>query len=248
MATSFGALCTDFYINHKLAVKMDLPADRETVLQLFDRVRNDQPNMRKFRRYPDELALESSRHEGTYQWLALRDNNVRSGYVNPDSLDVAYSLHQLILKLAPYYLSVSPLDVDYLELMFGFDFETNANQHEVVYEALFADSPLASLLTLDNNKPIDVQPIFGISLSERCDLQAFFEVKTSTSVGQIRRNKFRTEPLSVFLTIRRMGAVDSVDDLVEHFATLRHFAEQLASERVVPDLIGPINRVLTSSA
>ena len=37
MATSFGALCTDFYINQKVGLKMDLPADRETILHLFDR-------------------------------------------------------------------------------------------------------------------------------------------------------------------------------------------------------------------
>ena len=51
MATSYGALCTDFYVNQKLALKMDLPSDRETILHLFDRVKKTVPNMNRFHRY-----------------------------------------------------------------------------------------------------------------------------------------------------------------------------------------------------
>ena len=51
MATSYGALCTDFYINQKLALKMDLPSDRETILHFFDLVRREMPSMHRFRRY-----------------------------------------------------------------------------------------------------------------------------------------------------------------------------------------------------
>ena len=40
MTTSYGALCSDFYINQKFALKMDLPTARETVLDLFDRIRD----------------------------------------------------------------------------------------------------------------------------------------------------------------------------------------------------------------
>jgi hypothetical protein len=57
MATSFGALCTDFYVNQKLALKMDLPGERETVLHFFDRVKKSIPAMNRFRRYDGELAL-----------------------------------------------------------------------------------------------------------------------------------------------------------------------------------------------
>ena len=36
MATSYGALCDDFYVNQKLTLRMDMPSDRETVLHLFE--------------------------------------------------------------------------------------------------------------------------------------------------------------------------------------------------------------------
>jgi len=35
----FDALCRDFCVNQKLALKMDLPAAREPVLDLFGRLR-----------------------------------------------------------------------------------------------------------------------------------------------------------------------------------------------------------------
>ena len=61
--TSLGALCTDFYVNQKLALKLDLPSARETVLDMFDRIRKELPNMDRFRRYDGELALESAEAE-----------------------------------------------------------------------------------------------------------------------------------------------------------------------------------------
>ncbi len=79
MATSYGALCSDFYINQKLALKMDLPSDRETVLHLYDRVRKAIPQLERFHRYGGELVLESSRRDEDYQWLTLRKNSVRTG-------------------------------------------------------------------------------------------------------------------------------------------------------------------------
>jgi hypothetical protein len=248
MSTSFGALCTDFYVNQKIAVKMDLPGERETILHLFDRIRADQPGMKKFRRFTDELSLESSRRNGAYKWLALRRNNIRSGQVNPQTLDEAYDLHRLILKLTPYHLSISPLDLDYQELLLGFDLEARGNQNEIVFDALFADSPLAKLMNYGPSKPLDVQPVFGMSLNERCDLQAFFEVKTVTSQAQVRTGRFRPEPISIFLTLRKFGPIDRMEDLLENFEVLRSHAEKLAEKRLVPDLLAPISRAITSSA
>ena len=248
MATSFGALCTDFYVNQKIAVKMDLPGDRETLLHLFDRIRADQPTMSRFKRYTDELALESNRREGSYRWIALRQNSIRAGHVNPDSLDDAYALHRLILKITPYHLSMSPLDIDYQEVMFGFDLECRANQHELVFEALYANSPLAALVERSDARPLDVQPVIGLSLNRKCDLQAYFEVKTATTQGQVRSGKFRSEPISILLTIRKHGPINHIDDLLTRFDELRGHAERLADDRLVPDLLTPISRAITSSA
>jgi hypothetical protein len=251
MATSFGALCTDFYINQKLALKMDLPSDRETILHLFDRVKKAVPNMTRFHRYHNELTLESSRREAEYRWVGLRRTSVRTGHVNPQSMTEAYKFHKLVLSEAPYHLTISPLDVDFLELLLGFDLECKGDQDEVVYDALFAHSPLANLLKGDDrdkeSRVLDLQPMFGISLGGKSETQAYFEVKTRTRGRRGQPNQYPNEPMSIFLTIRRYGPVQKVEDLESWFESLKAHAETLAAERLVPELLQPILRQITSS-
>lgn len=248
MPTSYGALCNDFYVNLKLSLKMDLPQDRETILHLFDRVRRSVPSMDRFRRFDGELALESSRRDSEYKWLALRQSSMRAGHVNPQSMEDAYDTHRLFLELAPYHLTISPLDVDCVELMFGFDLECQSDHDEVVYNALIADSPMVDLLKVPGSSIMDVQPMFGLSLSEQGDLQAYFEVKTRHKTRRGHSRRYRSEPLSLFLTVRRYGPIQQIDDLVDVFTLLSQKAEALASDRLVPNLLTPIARQITSSS
>lgn len=248
MATSFGALCNDFYINQKLSLKLDLPADRETLLHLFDRVRKSVPSMDRLRRYQAELVMESSRKEPEYRWLALRRNNIRTGHVNPQSMEEGFSLHKLLLELAPYNLTVSPLDVDYLELLFGFDLECTANHDEVVYDALFAHSPVAPLMQVKGARTIDVQPVFGMSLGEKGDTQCTFEVRTRPKTRRGKAGRFRDDPISIFLTMRKYGPIHDIAELPQMLTQLGDKAQQLAAEQLIPHLLTPIARQITSSS
>ncbi len=250
MATSYGALCSDFYVNQKLALKMDLPGDRETILHLFDRVRKSVPGMDRFRRYRGELALESKR-EAEYRWLALRRTSIRTGHVNPDSVEAALKLHRLVLELAPFHLTISPLDVDFVELLYGFDLECKNNHDEIVYEALFGSGPMARLLRPPNEphaKVTDVQPLLGISLSRSGDLQAYFEVKTRTRNRRGSARRYLHEPISLFLTVRKYGPIRRIEDLKHVFDHLAQKLEHLAAERFVPDVLTPIARVITTGS
>ena len=248
MATSFGALCTDFYINQKLALKMDLPSERETVLHFFDRMRKSLPAMSRFKRYDGELALESARKDARYTWLALRRNSIRTGHVNPESMTEALDYHKLVLELAPYHLTISPLDVDYIELMYGFDLECKQNHDAVIYDALYRDTPLGGLLPNDDQRVLDVQPVFGQSLNESGDLQAYFEVKTRPKSRRGSSKRYSGEPISLFLTLRQYGPVEDLADLAASVAKLNQHAEQLATEKLIPDLLTPITQHIGSSA
>lgn len=254
MATSFGALCNDFFINQKLALKMDLPTERETVLHLFDRIRRSFPMMDRFKRFEDELALESTRKDACYRWMALRRTSIRTGLVNPQRMEDAYEFHQTVLEVAPFHLSISPLDIDHLELMYGFDLECKGNHDEVIYEALLGQSPLSNVLAPFHRQSsggamriINVQPALGVQLTEAGDVQAYFEVKTRPRgrKGQVSRS--RNEPICVLLTVRRYGPVDAITDLDREFKRVRDLTEQLVGERLVPDLLTPIARHITSS-
>jgi hypothetical protein len=244
MATSFGALCSDFYVNQKISLKMDLPSARETVLDLFDRVRREFPSMDRFRRYEGELALESPEQFSHYNWLALRRTTIRSGCVNPETLEQAYRLHRLILEITPYFLSISPLDIEFLELVFGFDLRAERNRNEVVFEALLADSPLATLLAGDDEAVIEAQPFFGFALNERCDVQAYVEVKTRTRAADIAAGRYGDEPISVYLTVRQYGSLRKIDEMTTAFGALAGHIERLAEERVLPNIVLPIREAI----
>ena len=251
MATSYGALCTDFYLNQKLALKLDLPSERETILHLFDRIRRSMPDMDRFRRYDGELALESSKHEGEYTWLALRRASIRTGHVNPSTIDEAHKLHQLILEVSPYHLTISPLDIDYIELMFGFDLECKGNHDEVIFDALFHDSPMANLTQVpgyEDARALDVQPIFGVALCDEGNLQAFFEIKTRAKSQRGDDSRYHDEPISLFLTVRQYGPIEQIDQLPKIYEQLHGHCETLASERLIPDLLTPIARQIISSS
>jgi hypothetical protein len=214
----------------------------------MDQVRKAEPGMKRFRRYDGELLLESSRREARYRWLALRRTSIRTGHSNPDEMATAYRFHQNILKLMPYQLSISPIDVAHQELWFNFDLECKNNQDEVVFEALLADSPLASLLKWPDAKIVDVQPVFGFRIGGRDGVEVYFEVKTRNRGRRSGGARFRNEPLGVVVSVRKYGPIEKVDDLVTNFKLMATHAEQLAAERLVPELLTPIARYITSGS
>lgn len=247
MGTSYSALCSDFYINQRLALKMDLPNKRETVLDYFDRIRKFRPKMDKFRRFEGELSLESPPVDGWYDWTALRQSSIRSGSVNPTDMSSAYDLHRTILEIAPYYLSISPIEIDHLELMFGFDLEAKGNHDEIVYDALFADSSLGALISSNEEHPTDIQPFVGYTIEEDEQKTAInFEIKTRVAERQLPDDKFENEPISVFVSARRTGPIDRIEDLIPMFHSLTRLMEQLATDKLIPCMLNPITRAISS--
>lgn len=243
MSESYRALCSDHYVNQKLNLKLDLPRDRQTTLDLFDRVRREFPSMDQVRRYRDELALESRSEGSTHQWLAIRSNNIRSGSVNPAAFEDAYRFHGYIAEASPYFLSISPLDVDYIELLFGFDLLASGNHNEIVYQALIAESPLGRLLDLPGAVPIDCQPVFGAAIRDGDNFEVCFEVKTRVG-ARGRAPDAHAEPISVYLTLRKYGPVRGLKDLPEILQTMADRGEDLVDSRVMPCLIAPLRQVI----
>ncbi|MCC6321931.1 MAG: hypothetical protein IT438_10915 [Phycisphaerales bacterium] len=195
MPSDYASLCHDHYLNQRLGLKMDLHLRRDTVLSLFDRVSKARPSMGRFRRYANELALESTQTGGdpAYQWMSVRKTSVRSGSVNHHRDADAHDLHRLVLEAAPYFLDISPLDIDHLEVLFGFDLLAGGNHDAIVFSALMGGSRLATLCDHPSHLPIECQPVFGVTLIDdpvpgggaagASDIQAFFEVKTRTGGG-----------------------------------------------------------------
>jgi hypothetical protein len=246
MSDSFKALCSDFYVNQKLSVKMDLPRSRETVLELFERVRRQFPTMNQFRRYRDELALESPQSESPHRWAAVRTSTIRTGAVNPPTFAEGYSIHTHMLETAPYFLNISPLDIDYLELLFGFDLAAPGNHDAIVADAVLAGSPLLAALDLQGASVTECQPVVGVSFGASGEFEIQFEVKTRTQQASAREAEGGTEPISVYVTLRRHGAIGDLKELPKIFSQLASTGEELVEKRVVPTLLVPIRETIAS--
>jgi len=238
-------LCSDFCVNQRIALKMDLPDTREPTLELFDRLRKSFPALTRVRRGEDEVALESDEARDDFLWVSLRRTSIRSGHSSPSSLQDAYRIHRAVLETAPWFLSISPLDIEHIDLTFGFDLETDQPRDRVVFDALLAQSPLARLFDNDMDRPIDVQPFVGMSLSPTGNLMATFEVKTRPRHGDNANPGF-VEPISVYLTVRQNGPLASLEQLPESFAALCGHAERLAEERAIPHLVMPIRDAIAA--
>ncbi|MEM9167539.1 MAG: hypothetical protein AAGB48_11030 [Planctomycetota bacterium] len=241
---SIRALVSDVYVNLKLSLRLDLPKSRETVPDFFDRVRRRYPQMDSLKKYRDELALETGGSEAPYRWLAVRSRSVRSGVVNPDAYASAHELHEHVLEGAPYFLSISPLDIESVEVLFGLDLLASTCHDEIVYNALLADTALASLIGSDDSVT-DCQPVLGWKLGLGGKLEAQSEIKTRLH-GQPRSDG-QAEPLSVYLTMRRQGPVTELDELGEVYRTLASRGEELVEDRVMPALVEPIRAAILSA-
>jgi len=248
MATSYGALCSEFYVNQRLGLKLDLPEGRDTLLHFFDRVRKGHPDMNQFRRFEAELALEGSREASEYRWLSLCRTSLRAGHVKPATMEQATAYHKFLLDQAPHHLSISPLDVDYLELMFGFDLECEANHDQILYSALFEDSPMGELLTMPEARVMDAQPLMACSLTEDGQLQAEFEACSRPRNRRGSTKSYEDEPISVLLTVRQLGPLDHLDQFQTAFDLLAQHGESLATDRLIPQLLTPIARQIASNS
>lgn len=246
MSESYRALCTDFYVNQKVSVKMDLPRTRETVLEMFERVRRQFPSMTGFRRYRDELALESPQTDMPHRWLAVRASTIRSGVVNPSQLSDAYSLHRAVLETAPAYLSVTPLDIDHVELLYGFDLAAGGNHDAIVLEALIPGSPLAALLDIPGAVPIDYQPVIGLAMGQDGEIEVQFEVKTRPPAHPQKESSEGHDPISIYLTLRKFGHLGDVKDLERVHRQLVAAGEELLESRLVPGILVPIREAIGS--
>ena len=252
MKASLGAHCDDFYISSRLYLKLDLSLERETVLHFFDRIRREYPHLRRLRRRDDgTLMLEESdadhRDGRPRRWIRLEAGTLRFGCFSPASAEEYRQFAQCILENAPHHLTLSDLDMDYLELVYGFDLVYAGNHDRLVAETLYADHPFASfLLGHEAVHTIDCQPSFGITLNGSCDTQAYLEVKSRTTTYEVRTGEFEDQLLSVLLTVRRYWGFSDQPELPKTFEQLASLGEDLAARRVVPLVVNPLAHAIAS--
>ncbi|HYE21330.1 MAG TPA: hypothetical protein VEA69_22985 [Tepidisphaeraceae bacterium] len=248
MYLPFSSVCDDFYVNMRLATQLPLPHNRETILHFFERVQKRFPEMTRFRKYDNgDLAIEESRDADSYRWVTLEAKRLCAGHVNPESLDDALKIHGMLLEQAPYDLGLSPVEVDYLDILFGFDLSYRGNHDEIIAQSLFADSPLHCLLEGNPDaKAVDIQPSLTVALSEDCRLQARIDIVTRTNSYQVRTGDYSNDVISVYCVVRRYWGDRPKAPMHELIKDLAARAEDLCVSQVIPKVIQPISAAIAA--
>lgn len=249
MNPDLGAVCDEFYVSCRLFLKLEMKLERDTVLNFFDRIRKEYPSLRKLRRLDGGSLMveEDSADSDSRRWIRLDPDSLRFGNFSPQDSDEIRGFGKLIFTQAPYYLSFSDIDFDHLELVYGFDLEYRGNHDQLVAETLLSDQVGGGLLFGEEAAHIiEAQPYFGIALTPECDLQAYVEIKSRTSTFEVRSDAYETQPISVFLTLRKYWGVESPPSLIDAMGRLIDEADELAAQRVVPAYVNPLAAAIAS--
>ena len=237
----------DFYVNVNLNTEMDLPTSRDTVLHFFEQMRKGFPDLRNFyTRESGDLVLEGDQDEESYRWVAIEPRRLCSGHVNPPTLEEAYRQHELVLEYAPHLLTISLLDCEALDVMFGFDFTFEGNHDEVVAEALGIGQGLEGLMEISGSRVINYEPSITLSMDESCRLQCRLSVETRTNASHVRTGEFPDDQISLYFTVRQYwGPVPEIS-FVESFRRQREIGEQALTKIVIPRVVRPLAQAIAS--
>jgi hypothetical protein len=247
MYLPFASVCDDFYVNMRLATQLSLPHNRETVLHFFERVQRQYPEISRFRKYDNgDLSIEENRDNDAYRWVTLESRRLCAGHVNPENIDEALKLHTLLLQQAPYDLGLSPVEVDHLDILFGFDLSFRGNHDEIIAESLLRDSPLNCLMDEGGAKAVDIQPSITVALSDDCRLQGRIDIVTRTNSYQVRTGDYSNEVISVYLILRRYWGDRPKEPMEQLLAQMAERAEGICVEQVIPKILKPISSVIAS--
>jgi len=241
MADDFLNAADDFFVNLNLQTVLDLPGSRETVLSFLEVIQKEFPDLSSFyHRDGGEFVLEGDQERGSYPWLEIQKNRLTAGYFDPPSLEKAYHQHRRILERCKYYLGMGGLDLECLDVLFGFNLAYTGNRDAIVAQALLAGSPMSALLSEPGTRPLEFEPDFVIALDDACCLQARLSVETRSSSYQVRTGQYEEEPITVYLTVRRYPGEGKTIVVEESFTEQCQYCEDLAQRIVVPQVIQPL--------
>src|SRR5215475_6543265 len=247
MPNPFGAFCEDFYVNMRLGSQLNLPHNRETLLHFFERVQKQFPGLTRFRKNEsNELNLEEDRSNESYRWVSIETKRISAGHVNPSSIEESLKLHTMLLEHSPHLLGISPVEIDYLDVLFGFDLGFSGNHDEIIADSLLAQSPLTCLTEEQGARPVDFQPTVTVALSEDCRLQARIDVVTRTNSYQVRTGDYSDDVISVYLILRRYWGDHPKEPMEQIAMNLAERADTLCSSYVVPKILRPISNAIAS--
>lgn len=241
----YGSYSDDYYVNMNLNTEMDLSQNRETVLHFFEQLQRQYPSLKNFyTRERGEFVLEEDKDRGQYKWASLEPRRVSSGQVNPVSFEEAMQQHAVVLDMVPYALSISSLDCESLNLMFGFDYTYRGNHNELLAEALGIVPAFEKLSHFEGATLVGHEPSIQLAFDNDCRTQCRLSVETRTSAYHVRTGEFPEEQLSVYLTVRRYGSLDPGETFVSSLERLGELGKNLIDNYIIENVLRPLQQAI----
>ena len=246
--SDFANYSDDFYVNLDLHTALPLPSQRETVLSFCEAVQKQFPDLTDFyQRENGPHVLEGDRSAGSYRWMEMEARRLSAGIFNPPSLQAAYDQHRWLMDRSRFYLGISHLDVESLDLIYGFNLEYVGNRDAIVCEALLGGSPLSALLSDGNTMALSYEPTLVIALDPLCNLQARLAIETRNSSYQVRTGNYEEEPISVYFTVRAYPQPAEKFDMIASLAQQAEVGEDLVARIVIPQIVQPIASAIAAA-
>lgn len=248
MTENFDAFSDDFFLNMSLQTALPLPESRETILQFCEAVQKEFAGMTTFyQREGGEYVLEGDRDSGSYRWLELEPRRMSSGYFNPPDIEQAVSQHRWILERCVYFLGISYLDVECLDVILGFNLDFQGNRDAIVSDALLAGSALGAISEETGLLPLGCEPSFIVGLERDCYTQARLSLETRNNSYQVRTGNYDDEPISVYFTVRGYPRPGERFQMIQAFDRQYAQARELTRRVVLPRIVRPIAQAIASS-
>jgi hypothetical protein len=243
--SSYTDYSDDFYVNMNLSTEMDLPTHRETLLHFFEQVQKRYPTLRNFySRERAEFVLEEEKEQGSYRWTSLESRRISAGQVNPKEVSDAFEIHRSVMDIVPYALSVSSLDCESLNVMFGFDYTFRGNHNQLVAEALGLPPAFEKMLDMSPQAMLNYEPQIQFALDEDCRYQCRLSIETRTNAYHVRTGDFPEEQLSVYLTARRYGALDREETFGGALEKLNSVCLNLVDNYLIENVLVPLQQTI----
>ena len=142
-------------------------------------------------------------------------------------------------------LSVSPIDCEALDLLFGFDFAFRGNHNALLAEALGVGPALDRAVEIPGTKVINYEPSLTLAVDEDCRIQVRVSTEARTNAFQVRTGDFAEEQLSVYVTARQYGSLDAGMTFVDAIERLYGLARDVVDGCVVDQILRPLARTIS---
>ena len=248
MTVNFGSFGDDFFINVDLHTSLELPRERETILHFCETAQKNFPDLSDFyQRDSGAHVLEGDRQSGRYRWMEIDKRRLSGGAFNPEAVEDAYKMHQWILDRSRYFLGISHLDVESLDLVYGFNLDYVGNRDAIVCDALLAGSPLGGIVQDTGAMVLNFEPSIVVAGDADCSLQARLAIETRTDSLQSRSGSYAEEPISVYFTIRVHPQPSGKFDMLQSLHRQRELGEDMLARVIVPQIVRPIASAISTA-